>query len=221
MTVLLVVALFAIALAVDYFATARRPQPKVVNEIAPELPRLQPSVVAGFRVMDNVAYHPGHTWALSEAPSLVRVGVDDFAAKLAGNITAVTLPRTNSWVRQGQQIFKLRHDGREIALCSPIEGTVVAVNPAILEKPSMVTNDPYGAGWMVTVQAPDEKINFRNLLRGSTARRWMEDSAAKLRGLLHAPAFALAQDGGVVVGDLPQQLTDEDWNRVTSELFFN
>jgi glycine cleavage system H protein len=221
MTVLLVVALFAVVLLVEYFTTARHDarlqlQP---NKEAADLPRLQPSVVAGFKVMDNVRYHPGHAWAMSEAPNMVRVGVDDFAAKLAGEIKSVVLPRANSWVRQGQQIFKLRHDGREISLCSPIEGTVVAVNPAILEKPSLVTSDPYGEGWLVTVQAPDEKLNFRNLIGGTIARRWTEDCATRLRALLHAPAAAMAQDGGMVIGDLADNLREDEWNKITSEFF--
>jgi Fe-S-cluster-containing dehydrogenase component len=46
-------------------------------------------MVAGFQVPENVRYHSGHTWALSESRELVRVGIDDFASKLVGKFTAV------------------------------------------------------------------------------------------------------------------------------------
>lgn len=223
MTVLLVVALFAIVLFVEYVTTTRRLELEQKQPAArpSEAPRLQPSLVAGFKLADNVRYHPGHSWALTEAPGVVRIGVDDFAARVAGNVNAVTLPRANSWVRQGQQVIRLRRDGREITLCSPVEGTVLAVNPSILEKPSLITSDPYGDGWLMTIQAPDEKLNFRNLIGGTTARRWMEDCAGRLRAMLHAPATALAQDGGMFVSDFTATLSDDDWDKINGEFFLN
>ena len=41
--------------------------------------------------------------------------------------------------------------------------------------------DSFSEGWMVTVQAPDSKVNSRNLLGGALARMWTEDSALRLR----------------------------------------
>src|SRR5271157_2363209 len=97
MTVLLVLVMFAIFLTIDYFySKAKHP----VLQVAPAMrkgeataPRLQPSLVGGFAVPDNLRYHPGHTWALSESPTLVRIGIDDFASKLTGKIEHVKLPQ--------------------------------------------------------------------------------------------------------------------------------
>ncbi len=55
-----------------------------MSKAAGAAPRLTPSLVGGFSVPDNLRYHPGHTWALSESPNLVRIGIDDFASKLIG-----------------------------------------------------------------------------------------------------------------------------------------
>ena len=108
MTVLLVLFFFATFLAIDYFRT-RDAFVHPVLQVAPAkhdavAPRLQPALVGGFAVPENLRYHPGHTWALSESPNLVRVGMDDFASKLTGTVENITLPQRGQWIRQGQKM---------------------------------------------------------------------------------------------------------------------
>lgn len=220
MIAVLVVVTFLLAVVIDHLLN-RQPIPiegEGPRVEAPGRPRLVPSIVAGFAVPDNVRYHPGHTWALAESPDLVRVGIDDFAAKLTGGATAIEIPERGQWIRQGQRIIAMHHDGREIALVSPIEGTVVDVNRKALDDPKLAQRDPYGDGWLLAVNSPDASTNFRNLLGGQVARRWMDEAAARLRAFA-VPAGALAQDGGVAVSNVIEQLPDADWNELTRELF--
>jgi glycine cleavage system H lipoate-binding protein len=182
-------------------------------------PRLVPSVIAGFAVPDNLRYHPGHTWAVSESPDRVRVGIDDFAAKVAGDVVKIEIPERGQWIRQGQKIISLKRDGRELDLVSPIEGTIVDINEAALKDPRIARNDPYGEGWLIAVNAPDAKTNFRNLLGGSIARKWMDDAAARLRSFAPMPAGAMAQDGGMAADSLINTLPKEEWEKVEKELF--
>ena len=135
---------------------------------------------------ENVRYHAGHTWALAESRELVRVGMDDFASKLIGKIESITLPQRGRWVRQGQKIWTIFRDGKSVDMVSPIEGTITDVNEAVAKNPELARKDPYGEGWLVTVQAPDSKLNFRNLLSGTLARLWTEDSALRLRSRMPA-----------------------------------
>ena len=78
-----------------------------------------------------------------------------------------------------------------------------------------------GVTWLVTVQAPDSKLNFRNLLSGTLARLWTEDSALRLRSRMPALAGALAQDGGVALDDLTAHMPNQDWAEVTKEFFLS
>lgn len=221
MLAILVVLTFLVAILIDHLLT-RKPIPvnAEVPAEAPQRPRIIPAFVAGFEVPDNVRYHPGHTWALAESPQLVRVGIDDFAAKVAGDVTTIDIPERGQWIRQGQRIIAMHHDGREIDLVSPIEGTVVDINRRVLDDPKLAQQDPYGDGWLLTVNAPDVKTNFRNLLGGTVARRWMDEAAARLRAFT-VPAGAFAQDGGVAVNRIIDQLPDADWNTINQELFLS
>src|SRR5437899_4950389 len=183
MTVIMVLATFAIFLLIDYVRRQKQvvKQPAVQPVIREVPSHVVPAMVSGFRVPENVRYHSGHTWALSESRELVRVGMDDFASKLVGKIESIALPQRGRWVRQGQKIWTIFRDGKSVDMVSPIEGTVSDVNEAVVKDPSLALKDPFGEGWIVTVQAPDSKVNFRNLLGGALARMWTEDSRSEER----------------------------------------
>jgi glycine cleavage system H lipoate-binding protein len=223
MTVILVLATFAIFLLIDYVRSQKSVKQVALQPVVREVPsHVVPAMVSGFQVPENVRYHSGHTWALSESRELVRVGLDDFASKLIGKIESIALPQRGRWVRQGQKIWTIFRDGKSVDMVSPIEGTVSDVNEAVAKDPSLALRDPYGEGWIVTVQAPDSKINFRNLIGGALARMWTEDSALRLRKRMPvAMAAALAQDGGVAVDDITAHLPNEDWSALTKEFFLS
>src|SRR5437660_1524595 len=224
MTVIMVLLTFAIFLLIDYVRGQKQVAKQLVLQTSTRegTSRVVPAMVAGFQVPENVRYHAGHTWALSESRELVRVGMDDFASKLVGKIERIALPQRGRWVRQGQKIWTIFRDGKSVDMISPIEGTVADINEAVLNDPSLALKDPFGEGWIVTVQAPDSKVNFRNLLGGALARMWTEDSALRLRKRMPvAMAAALAQDGGVAVDDITAHLPNEDWAALTKEFFLS
>jgi glycine cleavage system H lipoate-binding protein len=215
MVVLLIVLTFAVMVLIDHLFLR---QPVVIAAAEPETEPARP-LVAGFELPMNLKYHPGHTWALAESPERVRVGADDFAMKFAGHATGVEFPERGQWIRQGQKIISVHRDGADLELVSPIEGTVVGRNEKVMNDPDLARRDPYGEGWLLMVSAPDAKTNFRNLLQGTVAKRWLAESAAALRAAFTPSAVATAQDGGVALGDLGTQLPPEQWTRLEGELF--
>ncbi len=222
MTVLLILMTFAVFIGIEYFLSQRRvtAPAAVTAQPARNLPP-QPKLVAGFFLPENLRYHPGHTWALAEGPQTVRIGWDDFAAKLMGSVSRVDLPRRGQWIRQGQKIVTVYRDGNKAELVSPIEGMVSEVHDAVVRDPEIARRDPYGEGWLLAVQSPDAKVNFRNLLQGAVAQRWMEEAVQRLLSRFPQLAGAVAQDGGVAVADLTQALPDADWGALTQEFFLS
>jgi glycine cleavage system H lipoate-binding protein len=224
MTVLLVLAMFATFLAIEYFMDRKR---VAANQYAAETPRprVLPEIVAGFRLPENLAYHPGHTWALREGPTQVRVGLDDFAVRLMGAVESVELPKRGQWVRQGQRLATVKRNGNTAEVLSPMEGIVTDVNDRIASDTGVLQRDPYGDGWLISVNAPDAKLNFRNLLGNTLSRKWMEEAASRLRARLAASnpslAPALAQDGGLAVEDVTRALSPEKWTELTREFFLS
>src|SRR6201997_4561952 len=200
MTVLLVLLTFVTFLLIDHFHSRKQVvvQPALQAAKHPAAPRLAPSLVGGFQVPEKLRFHPGHTWALSESPSLVRIGMDEFASKLTGKVDRTALPQRGQWIRQGQKVWTLHRDGTSVDMLSPIEGSVADINESVMQNPELARKDPYGEGWLVTVQSPDAKTNFRNLLGG-----------------------ALAQDGGAAIDNLAAQIPDKDWAALAKEFFLS
>jgi glycine cleavage system H lipoate-binding protein len=221
MTVLLVLATFIVFLTIDWFYSRKR-VPAPVMQFAPaELPQRRPEVVAGFRLPENLRYHFGHTWALAEGPKHVRIGMDDLAARLIGAADRITLPRRGQWVRQGQKIWSIERAGRKTEMVSPVEGMITDINEAALRDPQLALRDPYGEGWLVMLHSPDAPTNFRNLLGGSIAHKWLEEAAERLRAAVPAMAGAYAQDGGLMLSDLSEHLPEKAWSDLAREFFLS
>jgi len=223
MTVILVLLTFVTFLLIDYFYSRKRVVVQPALAIPKHVPQAQPvpAMVGGFKVPENLRYHPGHTWALSESPNLVRVGMDDFASKLIGHLERIALPQRGQWIRQGQKFATIFRDGVAVDMVSPIEGSVADVNDSIAKDPNLTHNDPYGEGWLVTMNSPDARTNFRNLIGGTLARWWTEESAGRLQKKVPALCGALAQDGGVAIQNLTEQIPDQEWTAIAKEFFLS
>ena len=223
MAVLFVLATFAVFLTIEYIRRAKPSLEPAVQEPRGVIPTRKPGTtyVSGFEMPETLRYHPGHTWALSESPTMVRVGLDDFAAHLVGKADGVVLPKRGQWIRQGQKFATLMREGKKAELVSPIEGEITDINEAALRDALLPGRDPYGEGWLMIVMSPDMKTNLRNLLNGTLARQWMKEAADRLRQRIPAMATAgaLAQDGGVAVTDLGGQIPEETWAEVAHEFF--
>ncbi len=222
MTFILVFVMFVAFIVVDYFIHEKTP--RYVLKAVPRTEageRITQPVVAGYEVPEGLRFHQGHAWAQGESPNLVRAGIDDFAAKLIGVAEEISLPRRGQWVRQGQKVWSFLVNGEVVEMVSPIEGTVNDVNDEVVRHPETLTSDPYGASWLMTVESPDEKTNFRNLLSGSLARHLINESARRLAAYLPATAggLALVQDGGKAHGEIAKQLPADKYVEITREFF--
>ena len=206
-----------------YVQGGRREVREVVRVSAPAraavtaataLPR--PASSGWFHVPAGVHLHPGHTWARLEGDGLVTVGIDDFAHKLVGP-AAVDLPSVGSRVAQGEPAIELRDEDRGVAMLSPIDGTVVAVNPRVRGHGGI--EDPYGAGWLFKVKAPRLAANLRQLHADAPARRMLDEAGDTLALRLAPELGQVLQDGGTPVHGIARALAGERWDELAREYF--
>jgi len=179
---------------------------------------LRPEPVGWFHVPDGLGLHPGHAWAKVTDRGEVLVGADDFARAVIGQVQDVDLPPLGTVVRQGEPAFTLRGAAGKLPMVSPVDGMVVATNPAA--RIGAVESDPYGSGWLLRVQAPQFKRNARQLLSGSAARAWMEDVARRLRSAIAPDLGPALADGGVPVAGIAGEVGPEVFRQIAQEFFF-
>jgi len=180
--------------------------------------RRRPAGAGWFHVPPGVHLHPGHTWARLEPDGLVSVGIDDFAHKLVGP-AAVELPALGAKVLQGEPAIELRDGGRDVPLLSPVDGTVVAVNPAAKGDDHGALADPYGAGWLFKVKAPRLAANLRQLHAGAPAHRLLEAAGEALAQRMNPELGSVLQDGGTPIHGLARALAGDAWDALAREFF--
>ncbi|MER5266668.1 glycine cleavage system protein GcvH [Actinosynnema sp. NPDC002837] len=106
---------------------------------------------------DNLLYTPEHEW-VDWAPGTqepVAVGITSYAAESLGDIVFVELPEVGAVVKSGEVCGELESTKSVSDLYAPISGEVVEVNRAAVDDPSLINNDPYGAGWLFKVAVTD------------------------------------------------------------------
>ena len=217
MTIILVLFTFVTLISIDYFLGPKAILPSKEKEVRPTL-QTRPNLVNGFELPQTLKYHPGHTWVMPESTDMVRCGIDDFAAKLLGKAQSVQLPQRGQWIRQGQKMASFTRNGVTVEMVSPIEGTVTDINDAAVRNPELVSAQNYSDGWLVALQSPDAKTNYRNLLSGDVAKAWLAEAATRLATRLHMNP-ATMQDGGVAAQELGAQLSPAEFAETAKEFF--
>jgi glycine cleavage system H lipoate-binding protein len=152
--------------------------------------------VSYFRVPDGYLFHQGHSWLRNEKNSMGVVGLDDFAQKLVGKVDSVDLPRVGYHVTQGEKGWSLVSGSKSIPMLAPVSGEVIAVNQEVLRSPAILSDDPYGKGWLFKVRSPRIASDTRQLLSGKVARALMEDALERLRPANPENLGPVLADGG-------------------------
>ncbi len=163
--------------------------------------------------------HPGHTWMRVTEDGDVLVGVDDFAQSLIGTIDAVELPRLLKRLDQGGVAWRIRHHQRVVPMVSPVSGRVIERNEMVLRDPMLINTSPYGDGWLLRVRPKRLRVQLNNLFEGKNAHHWIELARMQLNRLFSGTPALMYQDGGVMLHDLTDRCSDEEWKNVAREFF--
>ena len=91
------------------------------------------------------------------------VGITDYAQGELGDVVFVELPEAGSSFNR-MEVFGTIEAVKAVSdLYCPVDGTIVEVNAALDDDPSLVNSDPYGAGWMIKLKVDDDE-EVRRLL---------------------------------------------------------
>jgi len=105
-------------------------------------------------ILPALRYSAEHEWIDEATPA--RIGITAVAAEALGDVVYVDLPEAGSTVTAGETCGEIESTKSVSDLYSPVTGTVVEVNDAVADNPGVVNEDPYGAGWLFTVEVSEE-----------------------------------------------------------------
>jgi glycine cleavage system H protein len=116
-----------------------------------------------FRVATDRYYNEEGVWAKAEGER-VRIGLSDFLQQSSGDVAFAEVEPEGTKLKFGDEVAVIETIKVDIALSSPISGTVVQVNPAMEDAPEAINQDPYGEGWLALIEASDWKAERSKLL---------------------------------------------------------
>ncbi len=97
----------------------------------------------------ELQYTAEHEWVAAGDPATV--GITAHAADALGDVVYLELPEVGAAVTAGEVCGEIESTKSVSELFAPVDGTVVEVNTAAVDDPSVVNADPYGAGWLLKV----------------------------------------------------------------------
>jgi glycine cleavage system H protein len=98
----------------------------------------------------TLKYTAEHEWVLIEGDTAT-VGITAYAAEKLGDVVFVDLPAIGATVAEGRVVGEIESTKSVGELFAPVNGTVAAINDAVVAAPELVNSDPFGEGWLIKV----------------------------------------------------------------------
>lgn len=99
-------------------------------------------------------YLPTHEYVRVEGDNIAVIGISKYAADQLGNVVYVDMPEVDDEVSAGEEFGAIESVKAASDLYSPVSGTVVEVNEALLDNPRLVNQDPE-TNWIIKVEMSD------------------------------------------------------------------
>lgn len=99
--------------------------------------------------MEKLYYLPTHEYIRVNGDKGY-IGISAYAAAQLGNVVYVDVPEVDDTVEAGEEFGAIESVKAASDLFSPVSGTVLAVNEAVIDNPRLVSSDPMEQ-WIIEV----------------------------------------------------------------------
>lgn len=106
------------------------------------------------QVPSDLKFANSHEWARVSGDTAT-VGITDHAQHELTDVVFVELPAVGRALKAGEACAVVESVKTASDIYSPVSGTVVEVNNAVVKDPALVNSDPYGSGWFYKVKLAD------------------------------------------------------------------
>ncbi len=161
--------------------------------------------VRGFSFHPKASYQPNHIWIMIDKDNQIKVGIDDFAAKLLGDFNQI------SPVAKGEELNEIRFAKGNRVFRLPVQslGRVIKTNDEAFANPKIVHQDPFENGWLFIVENESITDTLTKLLHGDNAKKWLEKDFDNLKHAIQDECEITIADGGELVQDFRTRLSEE------------
>jgi glycine cleavage system H protein len=99
----------------------------------------------------SLRYAKTHEWARLEG-DVCTIGITQFAVDQLTDVIYIDLPDVDDPVAAGDSFGEIESVKAVSDLYSPVTGDVISVNEKLQNDPTIISKDPYTAGWLIKVK---------------------------------------------------------------------
>jgi len=121
----------------------------------------------------DLKYTRSHEWIKQTDSGTWLVGLTDHAQSEMGDLVFVNLPAEGDLVTAGESFADIESVKAVSDIYSPLGGAVKAVNEELIDDPSLINSECYGA-WFVEVEGDG---TFAELLSAEEYEAYLEEEA--------------------------------------------
>lgn len=108
----------------------------------------------GFEYPDDLYYWlERDMWARRLPDGLVQVGITAFGVHISGAFFMCRPKPAGTVLEQGQTVAIVELNKSVVTVKTPLAGIVREINPLLEVQPELIEREPYGQGWLVTLES--------------------------------------------------------------------
>jgi glycine cleavage system H protein len=116
-----------------------------------------------FKVATDRFYTAEGVWVKVDGDQIT-VGVSDFFQQHNGDVAFAEVVEEGTAVSANDEFADIETIKVDIAISSPVGGTITAVNETLELEAEIINQDPYEAGWIAIITADDWPTDQANLM---------------------------------------------------------
>lgn len=124
---------------------------------------------------DDLKYLDSHEYVRLDG-EIATIGISAYAIDQLGDIVFVDLPEDGDAIEKGESFGSIESVKAVEEMYAPVSGTVISRNQAVIDEPAILSEDPYGEGWLLKVRITNED-DLQDALTASEYREQVEGEA--------------------------------------------
>ena len=126
-----------------------------------------------MNIPKELKYTEEHEWIRIDGNTAI-IGITDFAQGELGDIVYIDIDSIGNDL-DSNEIFGTVEAVKTVSdLFMPIKGKVLEINSDIESTPEIVNEDPYGKGWIIKIEIPEDQ-DISNLLSDEEYRNMIDN----------------------------------------------
>ncbi len=178
-----------------------------------------------LRVPQGLFYTKNHTWTHLEVSGIAKVGLDDLLLHITGKVKVTNLKKQGDQVKKEEVLAEIERNGKQLKIHSPISGEVLNTNSLHDEDSEIITQDPYGQGWIYKIKPTNWTLETNSYYLAQEATNWSNMELVRFKDFLAVsmkkysaePAMLILQDGGELCDNPMSELPNELWQDFQNE----